>query len=150
MADIGVAYVAYLKTQSTVTDVVGSGADARIYTDRLPQGATLPAIVLHDAISGISYENLSTGDGIATRRMQCNCYADTKLVAESLRNVIRKVTSTYDHGTWGSGGDAVFVHNATFAGMTTLDDEPRDGSDEPRYCRAIDFFVTHAETAASP
>ena len=82
MADIGVAYVAYLKTQSTVTDEVGSGANARIYTDRLPQGATLPAIVLHDSISGISYENLSTGDGIATRRVQVNCYAATKLSAD--------------------------------------------------------------------
>lgn len=150
MADIGVAYLAYLKTQSTVTDVVGSGSSSRIYTDRLPQGATLPAIVLHDSISGVSYETLTAGDGLAMRRVQVNCYADTKLVAESLRDAVRLVTSAYSHGTWATGGDAIFVHNASFAGMATLDDEPQDGSDEPRYIRTIDFQIHYAETAANP
>ena len=141
MADIGTAYRAYLLTVSPVTDMVGD----RIYTDRLLQGTQLPAIVMHDSISAISYETLEQGDGCGQRRIQVDCVAKDRADAELLRDNVRLATGTFA-GTW----DTIFVHGANVDGMTGGFDDPRDGSDEPRYRRIIDILVTHAETPATP
>lgn len=150
MADIGEAYVKYLEGKTAITDIVGTGTSARIYPDYLPLKPVLPAIVIYDSISGVSYENTTNGDGIAMRRFQVTCVADTKQGAEDLREEVRKVSSGFDHGTWGSGGSAVFVHGCSAAGFSGSAEPPKDGSDNWRFLRSIDLIVHHAETVANP
>ena len=104
--------------------------------------------MLHDSISGLSYENLLTSDGCAQRRIQVDCIAKDKDQAENLREQVRLVTSTY-RGAWGTS-EVVTVHGANVATLTSGMDDPRDGSDEPRFRRIIDILVDYVETIANP
>lgn len=153
MADIGLAYLQYLRTKTDITDIVGTGTSAKIEIGKLPQDASgsklLPAIVIHDSISGTSGETLTQGDGTGSRRFQIDCYSEDRAQAESLRDKVRQVTSTY-RGDWGSGGDQVFVNGASAAGLYGGYDDPKDGSDDARYKRSIDFIVHFTETVANP
>ena len=144
MADIGTAYREYLIGEPSIEAIVGD----RVYTDRLKQSSELPAIVLQDSISGVTYENLTTGDGVAQRRIQVDCITQDRAAAEYLRDAVRLVTSTY-RGTWGTTAP-IFIHGANIATIAGGWDDPKDGGDLPRFRRIIDFLVTYDETLANP
>lgn len=131
--------VAYLKTQSTVTDVVGTGANARIRPEVLHQSETLPAIVINDT-DGFSFKNLSGASGFAMTRIQLDAVAVTKAAAESLREILRLVTIN-KRGTVGSFS------------ISEFSDPQRTGRYEPslegkalgRYRAIITYSVYHSE-----
>ena len=138
MADLAVAVRAYLLTKTAVTDIVGQ----RIYTDILPQSATLPAITL-SKISTRHEHQLSDFGGLAHTRMQFECFATTRLVANSMAEAIRACGIITQKGTTSS----VDIRGVRVDdGQRNYVDYPTDGSDEHRYVTTIDLIFDYTET----
>lgn len=136
---LGIAYREYLISKPEISGYVGD----RVYVSRLKQGSRLPAIVMHDSISGGSYEHLTGSDGVGTRRVQVDCISHDVTEADDLREEVRKVTAGF-RGLWGSTV-SVEVIGCNTAGTLSGVDDPQDGSDNPRWRRIIDFNISYIE-----
>lgn len=136
MADIGVALRAKLATDGTVPGLVS----ARIYPHRLPQGATLPAVVYH-RVGGADEAGLDGLHGICHQRLQIDCYAATRLVADQVATAVRDaIAGDSGRGTWGT----VFVCGVTPQGGPRDDEQTKgDGSDDPMQIVIRDYLVSY-------
>ena len=78
----------YLKTRSGITDIIGTGDDARIYAMQLPQKATFPALTFMRV--GTPQRTVShSGDSSLTQiRLQYSCWAETYEDAKDLAAAI--------------------------------------------------------------
>jgi hypothetical protein len=102
MADFSDEFKTHLKTVSGVTALVGSGINARVYSDVLKEGCQLPAIVYYER-SGKSYEYLGGIAGLVRVVMHVIAYGVTRAQANNLAEVIRtKALNTSYNGTFGS------------------------------------------------
>lgn len=138
MADVAVGVRSYLLNVSGVTDIVGQ----RFYTDQLPQRATLPAIVINQLFT-VHDHQLSDLAGLAHARLQFECYAATRLVANSIAESIRSSGIITRKGST-NGVDIRGVRIEE--GMSYKDDAATDGSDEQRYVTVFDLVVDYLET----
>lgn len=138
MADIAIGVRGYLLGKTAITDLVGQ----RIYTDALPQSATLPAIVMSKLYTQHDHE-LSDLAGLAHSRLQFECYASTRLVSNAVAEAIRACgVVAFKGSTNGVDIRGVRVEE----GMSYQDDPPTDGSDERRYVSVIDLTIDFTET----
>ena len=102
MADFSDEFKTYLKTISTITSLVGSGINARIYSDVLKEGCLLPAIVFYER-GGTSYEYLAGIGGLVRTVMHVIAYGVTRVQVNGLAETIRtKALNTNYNGTFGS------------------------------------------------
>ena len=101
MADFNADFKTKLKAESTVTDLVGAGASARIYPDVPKHNMTLPAIVYGEGRGGESYEHLSGALGTAETVMVVDSYAATRAAANNLAEVVRVALQGPVHTAWG-------------------------------------------------
>lgn len=138
MADIAVAVRSFLLGKTAITDIIGQ----RMYTDMLPQAATLPAVEMEKLFTTHDHE-LSNYAGLAHARLQFRCYASTRLVANSIAEAIRASGIATQKGTTG-GAD---IRGARMEeGMSYVVNTARDGGDEHRYVSTIDLQVDYTET----
>lgn len=134
MSDIGAATRAKLLATSGVSTLLG----ARVYPDRLPQGATLPAAVYH-LISLQEEVDLAGLTGVGHARVQVDAWAATRLAANALALAIRDALATSGgRGTWGT----VYVSGCVPTNERYDTQEQGDGSDEPRYITQRDFLIS--------
>ena len=144
MPDIKEEIKTYLKSKSGITDLVGSGSSARIYTSRAREGKPLPYIII--AISGgQSSEHLGGITGLATSAVNVWACASTSTGADALAELIRLAPLQGYRGLIGTT-------KATVSAQSHRDDgyeESGDGSDSAAYywTRRV-FMVTHTEATA--
>jgi len=139
VADVAVGLRNYFLSKTAITDLVGS---TRIYTDQLPQRATLPAIVLNQLFT-VHDHQLSDLGGLAHARVQIECYAATRLVANSIVEAVRSCGIITQKGST-NGVDIRGVR--VEEGMSYKDDAATDGSDEQRYVSVFDLVIDYTET----
>lgn len=138
MADVAVAVRSYLLGKSAITDLVNQ----RFYTDRLPQAATLPAIVVNKLYTTHDHD-LSDFSGLAHVRLQFECFAATRQVANSVAEAIRSIGIITQKGTIGS----VDIRGVRVEeGMSYQTDPTLDGSDDHRYVSVLDLMIDYTET----
>lgn len=142
MADIGTALKTYLKTKTAVTDLIGTGADARIYEQEAKQGVALPYIVYIVYAVG-SYEDLDGAVGVATNRIEVNCYAATAAAAYALAEAVRLAPLQGYEGTMGSA--SVFDISSA-GGYETRYDRPTEGANTLRFWVSRDYIFNHTES----
>jgi hypothetical protein len=124
MADIGAATRSKLIGTTGVSTLLGT----RVYPDRLPQGATLPAAVYYQ-ISLTEETHLGGLVGVGHARIQIDAYASTRLAANALALAIRDALATSGgRGTWGTVGVSGCVPTAERYDVQ----EVADGSDDPQ------------------
>src|SRR5690606_27316491 len=81
--------------------------------------------------------------GIAHPRLQVECYASTRLVANELAEAMRSSGLVGFQGVTGG----VDIRGARVEeGMSGKTDPPTDGSDESRYVSVLDFVIDYTET----
>lgn len=145
MADIASELKTYLKSISAITDLVGTGTAARIYTHRAKQGVALPYIVF-EVFEGTSLENLTEIDGMATNRIQVDAYAATSDGVYTLAEAIRLAPLQMYRGTMNS----TFVHNVTSnGGYERGFDPPTKGGNQRRYWISRDYIITYREPVSA-
>lgn len=88
-----------LVLSSAVTDIVGSGSDARIYRHaRKPQDAVAP-YVTWAVISGLPENNLSDLPPVDHLVVQVDCWSRTDIGVEDLATAVRDAIEPYAHMT---------------------------------------------------
>lgn len=138
MADVAIGLRAFMLGKTAITDIIGQ----RMYTDELPQKATMPACVMNKLFT-MHDHTLSDFAGLAHARIQMECYAATRLAANSLAESLRSSGIVTHKGL--AGG--VDIRGARVEeGMSYKTDPPTDGSDESRYVSVLDFVVDYTET----
>lgn len=138
MADVAIALRGYLLSKSAVTQLIGQ----RIYTDQLEQGATMPAVVMNKLFT-VHDHALSDKAGLAHARIQFECYATTRQVANSVADAMHTSGIMTFKGVTGS----VDIRGARVEeGMSYKTDPPTDGSDESRYVSVVDLTIDYTET----
>lgn len=135
MADVCVALRTYLLTKTAITDIVGQ----RIYADQLPQGATIPAVVMY--IASESYDHALDGlAGMIHTRVQFECLADTRKISHAIADAIiwcgadqlKGLTNSIDFRS-------VMIED----GRRAYNDPDTSGGDQQRYVTTFDFMVHH-------
>jgi hypothetical protein len=141
MPDICTEVITYLKTKSAITTLVGAGSEARIYYGDAKQGVSLPYIVIR-VFEGESAEHLNGISGIATNRVEINCYGSTSSEGYSLAEAVRLAPMQKYRGMMGS----TYVHEvASPQGYSRDFDTPSNGDNRKRFNFVRDYFIHHAE-----
>lgn len=145
MPDILADLRAYLKTKSAITTVIGTGDDARIYLHDAKEGATLPFIIL-EIFEGESNEHLGGISGIASNRIQIDCYGITSTAAYNLAEAVRLAPLQMFRGTMNSSSKVVNVTgNVSYRRGF---DPPVSGSSQKRYWVSRDYIVMYTEATS--
>ena len=133
MADVVVSVRTYLLTKTAITDIVGQ----RIYSDKLPQGATLPAAVLK--IQSERYDHAIDGlSGMVATRIQVECYATTRLVSNALADAVIWCGIDAIKGTF----TAINIRGVMVEdGRRSYEDDETGGGDDARYVSQFDLTV---------
>jgi len=137
MPDVGASLRSFILTDVSIAAAVGT----RIYSDHLPQNATLPAIT-YQVISEIANENLTSSDELDEARVQIDCYGSTRSAANSLQQDVRNLLMAYR----GKPGDLYFKTITQATGQQYLTDRPESGTDHHRYITSQDFSVFYETT----
>lgn len=139
MADVIKSVRQYMLTKTAITDLVGQ----RIYQGRLPQSATMPAVVL--SITSEDYKHVLGGlDGLVFTRIQVECYAasseSSRAVADAiLWSGIAEIKGTYTNLSI----RGVSVED----GRREYEDEDTSGGDSQRHVTSFDLMVSFARTS---
>ena len=131
-----------LKTISEITDLVGTGDNARIFDQYQKQNAALPHIVF-EVFEGISNEFLSGITGIAENRIQITCFGATQSASSSLADLVRRALQAF-RGTV----DGQKINGITSAsGFEYGHDRPKvKGSSQYRFWTSRDYLVAYTES----
>lgn len=144
MPSVAANLITYLKTKPTITTLVGTGADARIYELEAKQGVALPYIIIQ-VFDGISYENLSTISGVAENRVQIDCYAASAAEAYTLAEAVRLAPLQMYRGTFGDGwSNGIRSPQSYESGKTP----PTQGGNDHKFWYSRDYFITYQEATS--
>jgi hypothetical protein len=127
------ALIAKLLASTAVTNLVS----VRINWSRRPQGAALPAIVLH-RIDGTPDVHHAGASGLVVSRVQVDCwgasYGSAKAVARAVETAITAQT---------------FTQGAVRFDVILIDSERDDSTDEttPLFRTSLDLMVHHASAS---
>ncbi len=132
-----------LKSLASITDLVGSGDNARIFDEYQKQDAALPHIVF-EVFEGFSTEHLGGITGIAENRIQISCFGVTQLAANDLADLVRRALQGF-RGTI----DGQKINGITSAsGFEHGHDRPKvTGSTNYRFWTSRDFNVAYTESS---
>lgn len=139
----------YLKTKSAITSIVGSGNDAKIFLYRAKQSEpdrpiAEPYIVM-EGFGGGSDEHLGGIGGIATNRIQIDCYSTTAALAYTLAEAVRLAPLQMYRGTAGS---STIVTCSSNGGYRQGEDPSPFGSSQRRFWVSRDYIIQHREATS--
>ena len=80
--------VEFIKSRTDITDLIGTGNNARIYTMIAPQDTDTPYIKF-EKISNVHQHQLSGSSEFSRARIQFNTWSDTYLESQTLAEKIR-------------------------------------------------------------
>lgn len=128
-----------LRTVLLADGTVAGLASTRVYPVVMPQGGTLPALVLQ-VISGPRPVTLSGAVEPAPHRVQVDAWAETYAAAHALRAAAEAAVNGHD----GTTGDTVFQ----FVGVEDRRDdyEPAREEGSSRYRASLDLIIWHRST----
>lgn len=132
-----------IRTLTLADGTVSGLVSTRMYSDALPQNATMPAIT-YFVVNTDAYEHLGGIVDIARARIQIDCFAATRTAANALADAVRLALEKYE-GTVGTQ----FIHEINLvSGELHGIDRPEAGTDQRRYITSMDFHV-HYQTTTS-
>lgn len=141
MADIYTTLESYLKTITAVTDLVGTGDNARIYLEEAKPDAQLPYVVMEVFDAG-SAEDLQGPVGMATNRVQIDAYGEAASDSFTLAEAIRLAPL---QGFSGTMAGAFIDDVSSSGGYSQGADRPSKGSNTKRYWTSRDYLFNHKE-----
>lgn len=135
MSDITKALISLIRQNADI-ETITSG---NVISDQLPQGFTVPAIVLW-INSGRAHDTLAAGElGLEQPTFRLECYARRRIDAAALRMRVRNHIDGFAGVV-----ETVFIKGiAQESGQRQRTDRVRTGSDEYRFVSGQDFRVTY-------
>lgn len=143
MADFADEFITWIKTQTAITALIGSGTACRCYPDQLKQGVSMPALVFWES-GGETVQLLSGMAGMCRTIMHTYSYGATRTAANNLDD---KVRLALEGKTMTMGSTFVTeVYCSSFRDTGT--DGTDDGSDAYRYWTHRVYDIWHTETTS--
>lgn len=139
MADISKALYTFLAADSNITAQVST----RIYRDRLPQGATMPAIV-YTLVSGTVEHHMENAADLANDTYQIDVWASSRSSANSVGELVRLRLDGY-YGAFGSEQ----VGSVTLQTTQHINEEPIDDSDTWLNRYVADYSIWYVSAVPS-
>lgn len=140
MPDISATVRTITLADATVSGLVGT----RMYSDTLPQNATLPAIT-YFVVDTVPSETLTAIANVSKARIQIDCYAATRTDANSLGDAVRLALELYNHTV--SGSQYVLAIHMVGGESHTIE-RSESGSDQRRFVTTQDFHVSYRQTTS--
>lgn len=140
MADFADEFITWVKTQSTVTSLIGSGTACRCYPDQLKQNVSLPALVFYEA-GGDTEQTLTGAAGMCRTVFHTYCYGATRTAANNLDEQLRLVLE----GKTMTMGSTFVTEVYCSAYRDTGTDGTDDASDIYRYWTHRVYDIWHVE-----
>ena len=119
---------------AAVTDLVGVGADARIYPVERQQGSANPSIT-YQRVTNPKESAMGADTGLTIPRFQVDCYADTYREVDDLAEAVRGALQRWKGTVLG-----VVVQQTQ---MLSSQDLSESGAEEKRI--SMDFQFAHLE-----
>ena len=139
MSDVAADLITFLKTQSSITDIVGAGTAAKIYEEDPKQAVGLPYIVF-EVFEGKTEQHLGGISGLATNRVQIDAYQSTRALAYTLAEAIRLALAgkrqTFDATLYRETGQDSYQRGR---------DKATKGGNQARYWISRDYIFTFDE-----
>ena len=110
MATLEEGMYSYITGLAAISALIGSGDDARMYPNELPQNPTYPAIVYHL----ISTNDLMAHDGATDfmkKRLQFDCFGETYGSAKNLAKILRQQINGQSGALGGITVHGIFFKN---------------------------------------
>lgn len=124
---------------------LSTAAGNDVYHDEIPQGQSLPCVVITESGPGQLAEHLGGAAGLAEATWHVYAYAATRAAANTLAEAIRAGTHRFS-GTMGSTA----VSNVTCEQYRDSGVErAKDGSYSPRYWTRFVYDIWHAIAAVT-
>ena len=143
MADIVDEIETHLKTITAITDLLGTGNDARIYRDTLRQNATLPSLVLVVSTGGEMVMHLGGLADIEETVLHAYAYGSTRSQAGSVDDaVLADLCSSSGLDCRGTI-NATFVHTIRPSQRFWEHDNSLDHNRTRRYITRRAYTLTH-------
>lgn len=133
MTTIEEALFAHLTANAGVTALVST----RVYPVQMPQNPTLPAIV-YNRISGERVQHMQGSSGLASPRIQFDCFAKTYAVAKAVAEALRLAIEGFS-GTMGG------VNGPDVNSCLLQSDSDGYEDDLEVYWVSVDYIVWHTE-----
>lgn len=131
----------YLKSQSTITAIVGSGTSARIYPDFIKEGMSRPCIQ-YRKISGGEITGISGGHGLHKATFEITAIAANRASADALDDALYDVLQGGNR-TMGSTVVTEVVVNQD--GRDAGADPAAAGSDQHDYWSRTNYELWYSE-----
>jgi hypothetical protein len=144
MNDIKAGLYAHALTKEAITDLVGAGANARIYPQDVPEDAALPYLVI-SLISNRHGQLINISEGLVEASVQIDCWADDSVEADELYYAVR---ISYD-GYIGLMG-SVMVQACLFDNDGDIEDMFEGLAVSKRYGRRMEFDIWYEESQPQP
>ena len=140
MPDISATIRSITLADASVSALVGS----RMYSDILPQKATMPAIT-YEVVDTIANEHLTGIADVAQARIQINSVAKTRSEAIALADAVRLALQKKHRGD----NSGQFINEISLAqGEQTTFDPPEAGTDQRRFVTILEFDVFYRTTTS--
>lgn len=140
MPDISSTIRTIALADANVSALVGT----RMYSDALPQAATLPA-VRYQVIDTLPTECLVAIAPVARARLQVDCYATTRSASVSLADTMRIALEKKYQGN----NSGQYIHEISLQeGERHAVDRPESGTDQRWYITILEFFVFYTTTTS--
>lgn len=145
MAVMEQALCDYLLTKSAITNVIGSGADARLWPEVLPELYSVKSdgpAATYQILDSVDEHTISDRCGLVQSRVQFVCYGADRTAANALARAIKNCGVVALKGV--SGG-VDFRGVEVVRGISNFDESPTDGSQEHRYLADFDLMISYLE-----
>lgn len=144
MAAMEEALCSYILSRQAVTDLIGSGSDARLYAIVLPESCDLAAgaAATYEIITTTETQTLSDRAGMVQSRVRMTAFAQTHSAATTLARAIKNSGIATLKGI--SGG-VDFRGVMIEEGLSCFAEGPTDGGETWRYIAEFDLLVSYLE-----
>lgn len=137
----------YLLTKPVITNIIGTGSDARLWPINLPETHSVRnggAAAVYEIISSVDTHTLSDRSGFVKSRIQIATYATTHTATMELARAIKNCGVTQLKGVSGSTSTN-FRSVEVESGIRCFNEQPNDGTDSWRYVAEFDFMISYLE-----
>ena len=131
----------YLKTQSSVTAIVGSGTAARIYPDAIKEGVSRP-LVYYEKTSGGPITGICGRLGISREVFEVTSVASTRAAADALDAAIYAVLQGGNKTMGSTAVTEVYVGDSDRRAGA---DAPIEGSDAYEYYAKTTYTIWYSD-----
>lgn len=134
----------YLLTKPVVTNIIGTGDDAKLWPINLPETHSIKdgAAAVYEIISSVDTHTLSDRSGFVRTRLQMSTYATTHKATMELARAIKNCGATQLKGIH---GDTNFRSVEVESGIRCYNEQPIDGTDSWRFVAEFDFAISYLE-----